>query len=49
MGLILQNVNVGTDLNISLQNEGIIYLARELGMGGEVDKIVGELKKVYDA
>lgn len=46
VSLILQNVS-DVEAKITVENKDVVWLARELGMAKEVDKIVNELKKVY--
>jgi hypothetical protein len=46
VGLILQNVN-GVELTISSESKGVKHLARELGMGGQIEQMVSALRKVY--
>lgn len=46
VSLILQNV-AEVQAAISADNREVQWLARELGMGREVEKVVAELKKVY--
>jgi len=38
VSMILQNVN-NLDVHITIENKGVIYLAKELGMGNELDKM----------
>jgi hypothetical protein len=47
IGLILQNSSSIADLNLKEDSIHLVYLARELGMGGQMEKIIHELKKVY--
>jgi hypothetical protein len=46
VGLILQNVS-GVELTISSESKGVKHLARELGMGGQIEQMVSALRKVY--
>jgi len=46
VSMILQNVS-GYEVNISTQNQCILWLAKELGMSHDVNTLVAELKKAY--
>lgn len=46
VGLILQNVS-GVELTISAESKGVRHLAKELGMGSQIEEMVAELRRVY--
>lgn len=48
VGLILQNVS-GVDLAISAESKGVRHLAKELGMGSQIEQMVADLRRVYRA